>query len=203
MINLNWSEFKYVSQQYSLKMNMVELPSQYLLSVYKHPFTLQCILVKGSPDCVEFETTYKATTATEMSALVKIESAPPFGAKMIGDKRLYKRVHGVQHDCIVGENIIDFEVPYPAAKITGLEVMWASEGDTCDLQVLDTPTGTISTIPSYILNQFGFTVCVSKDKYEHRSEYDADLIQGMKLRVKITAVAAKKIGINFILNEVK
>lgn len=43
----------------------------------------------------------------------------------------------------------------------------------------------------------------AKDYYNHSSEYDADLYQGMQVRVAYVSISAKTIGINFILNEVK
>lgn len=132
-----------------------------------------------------------------------IVSAMPFASKTIGTKKLFKRVHGIQQECIVGENIFEFVVPYPSVKMACIELIGATNCDQVDLEVYDTPTGAISTIPNCKLNQFGFKANISKDYYEQKSEFDADLIQGMKIEVHYFARNTGMIGINFILNELK
>lgn len=127
----------------------------------------------------------------------------PFASKTINGKKLFKRIHGMHKECVVGDNVFEFVIPYNVCKITGIEMINGESCDDVDLEVYDTPTGLISTIPNLKLNQFGFGVCVSKDYYEHKSEYDADLYKDMKIEVHYHAQVAKKIGINFILNELK
>jgi hypothetical protein len=132
-----------------------------------------------------------------------IVTSSPFASKTVGSKKLFKRIHGVMTDCVVGVNEIIFNIPYNAVKITGIEMIGGSVGDRCSLIVLDTPTGAISTVPNYPLNQFGFDVCISQGAYSYQSEYDADLIKDMKLKVIYTSTVVAPIGLNFILNEVK
>ena len=138
----------------------------------------------------------------------------PFASKEIDGKKLFKRVHGVCVDCVEGLNLFDLVVPYNEIKLNKIEIMWAPEGCTTDFKVYDTPSGTITAtleatgntaIPNFMLNQFGFGAGVSKDKYEEHSEYDADLIKDMKLSCELTVPTggAKKICVNFILNELK
>ena len=137
---------------------------------------------------------------------VSVSSAPapaPFAAKTIGTKKLYKRVNGVQSAVIVGSTDILFTVPYAWCKITGLEIIGEETLDRVSLYILDSTTGTYSTIPNYTLNQFGFNVNSAKDYYNHTSEYDADLYLNMQIKVSYTSISAKTIGVNFILNEVK
>lgn len=134
---------------------------------------------------------------------VNVKQTVAFASKEIGSKKLFKRVHGIQQECIIGENIFEFVIPYSAVKMACIELIGATNCDQIDLEVYDTPTGTLSTIPNYKLNQFGFKANVSKDYYEQKSEFDADLIQNMKIKVKYTARNAGIIGINFILNELK
>jgi len=138
------------------------------------------------------------------SLTIQSQPAPaPFAAKTIGTKKLYKRVNGVQSAVIVGSTDILFTVPYAWCKITGLELIGAETLDHVSLYILDSTTGTYSTIPNYTLNQFGFNVNPAKDYYNHTSEYDADLYQNMQIKVSYTSISAKTVGINFILNEVK
>jgi hypothetical protein len=139
--------------------------------------------------------------------VVQVDSSPPFASKTIlvsgVSKKLYKRVHGIQQDCVVGDNILEFTIPYPQAKITGIEMIGGANCDIVRLLIKDTPTGTYSTVPNYTLNQFGFNVNVAGNYYQHTSEYDADLFLNMKIHIIYTAQVAGKIGINFILNELK
>lgn len=145
--------------------------------------------------------------------LVKTEAQPvfisnnvinsPFASKIINGKNLYKRVHGLQMIGSVGTNVFDFIIPYNQCKITGVEIIGASSCDTADLGVYDTLTGTFSGIPNCKLNQFGFTVTISKDYYEQKSEFDSDLYKGMRVELRITSKNIGLIGINLILNELK
>lgn len=137
------------------------------------------------------------------SAWTQVNTFSPFASKKINGKRLFKRVHGIAQNCIVGENIFEFIVPYDQCKITGLEIVGAQNCDTADLEIYDSDVNPISGYAGIKLNQFGFSVNVCKDYYEHKSEYDADLYLGMKLEMHFFAQAAGLIGINFILNELK
>jgi len=132
-----------------------------------------------------------------------ISTSNPFAAKEIDGKKLYKRVHGVVVDCVVGLNLFDIIVPYVEAKLNKIEIMWCPEECTADFKVYDTPTGTISTVPNYMLNQFGFGIGVAKGLHIEQSEYDADVIKDMKLSCELTTPTAKKICVNFVLNELK
>jgi len=126
-----------------------------------------------------------------------------FSSKTTGDYKLYKRVHGMMIDCIVGDNDFIFTVPYTLAKLNILEIIGCEIGDTASFYVLDTVTGAVTQVPSMVLNQFGFDITVAKDYYEQRSEYDADVFAGLQLKCVISSVSIKKIGVNFILNELK
>lgn len=127
----------------------------------------------------------------------------PFASKNLNGKKLFKRIHGMNQDCIVGENLFEFIVPYNQCKITGIEMINGEPCDYVNLEVYDSEQGLVSGIPNSKLNQFGFNVSMSKDYYEHKSEYDADLFIGLKILVRYNSQTARKIGINIILNEVK
>jgi len=129
----------------------------------------------------------------------------PYKKKTVDEGKLYKRVHGTTVVCTDGANTIDFDITYSHVKITELEIMWAPEGVTVDLLILDDDSGTYSTIPNYLLNQFAFNANVAKDTYRHHSTYDADLYIGMTISVVLylPVGTAKTIGINFGLDEVK
>ena len=66
------------------------------------------------------------------------------------------------------------------------------------------PTGTFSTVPNYMLNQFGFNVVVSELLYSDKSDYDADLIKDMKVKLvyKNDTNASKEVGVNITFHEV-
>ena len=131
----------------------------------------------------------------------------PFDAKTIqtesGEKALFKRGHGIKSACVVGNNEIIFVIPYAWVKITAIEVVNGSIGDTVSLYVLDTTIGNYSTIPNFVLNQFAFDLNVAEKFYSKKSEYDADLYLGMQVKVVYNSIDSKTIGLNFDLNEVK
>ncbi|MDX1373361.1 MAG: hypothetical protein R3321_12880, partial [Nitrososphaeraceae archaeon] len=104
-----------------------------------------------------------------------------------------------------GNNII-YEIPLTSCKITGIEIINGEIGDSVTFQVLDTIDGTVTTIPNFVLNEFGTNVNVAEKLYKHKSPYDADLFAGLQLKLiydAVNTIAAKTIGINFILDEVK
>jgi len=118
-------------------------------------------------------------------------------------KKLYGRTHGKSFTLSSGANTIDFDIPYAACKITGMEVVGSEIGDTLDFFILDDDSGTYSTVPNYVLNQFGFDVAVSKDFYKRESPYDADLYYDMCISIAYYSTSAKTIYVNYVLHEVK
>lgn len=119
-------------------------------------------------------------------------------------KKLYKRVHGVQNIVSPGSNTIIYTIPYAWVKITGMEIIAGDNLDTISVEILDSTAGTYSTIPNYKLNQFAYNINIAKDYYEHKSEYDADLYLNMQIKITYTSISItnKTIGLNFIMNEV-
>lgn len=137
-------------------------------------------------------------------ATIAINSLTAFASKILPDgKKLYKRYWGIQATIGIGENTIVYTIPYPQVKIIGVDILYAEALDTVSLFILDSTTGTYSTIPNYMLNQFGFNVNISKDFFRQESNYDADLFQDMQIKVIYTSQSAKTVGINFNLSEVK
>lgn len=134
-------------------------------------------------------------------------SSFPFADKRLQDgKKVFTRIHGVSGSVQNQPDNIDFTVPYNNCKITGIEIINGDIGDKATFQVLDTPTGTISGVSNYLLNEFGTNVAISKGFYKYKSDYDADLIKDMTLRIQYDAfdsLVAKTVYINFFLHEVK
>ena len=193
-----WPAFKTFVTSRNLSIQWLDLTDFYYLKALDGFFSIECMITQdGGDDCVDFETNFKA------KGNMPIGSASPFASKNLGTKRLFKRVHGVRQNVTEGSNDIIFTIPYAWAKITGLEVIDGESGDTVCLHVLDTTTGTYSTVPNYELNQFGFDVNVAKDCYAYHSEFDADLYINMQVKIVYSSKSAKSVGINLILNEVK
>lgn len=127
----------------------------------------------------------------------------PFSSKSLptGEK-LFRRKHGYTLSCVAGVNTLLILVPYDRAKVNELEILNAPVGCTVDLKVLDTATGTLTTIPNYQLNQFGFDVNISKDYFKDVSQYDADVFRDMQIEIKITSPTVFTAGINIVFHEV-
>jgi len=130
-----------------------------------------------------------------------------FASKILPNgKSLFRRIHGIKltTDGTSNAQKIIFTVPYTSAKITSTEIIGAELGDKIDFKILDTAAGTVSTIPNYPLNQFGFGVYPSKERYEQKSEYDADLFLGLQLEITITPVdtTVRDVYFNLVLHEV-
>ncbi|NJO48141.1 MAG: hypothetical protein HC840_00335 [Leptolyngbyaceae cyanobacterium RM2_2_4] len=139
---------------------------------------------------------------------VVTSTSVPFAAKILPNgKKLYTRIHGVSQSVLGAPDNIDFTIPHTNCKLTGIQIINGELGDKANLKILDTDAGLISGIPNAVLNQFGFSVNMGSSFYEFQSNYDADLILGMKIRLEFDAVAPdllpKTVYINFILHEVK
>ena len=178
MINVGWLDFKSFLAQRKVVVQYVTLNGQYFLWAFDGPMSLSAqISISDTPsgDQIDFETNFKSLGNKSPNLPISINDQPAFASKTLGTKKLYKRVQGIQQACTLGDNTILFTIPFPWVKITGIEVIAGEALDKISLFVLDTLMGTYSTIPNYTLNQFGYLVNVSKDYYEHKSEFDADL----------------------------
>jgi hypothetical protein len=116
-----------------------------------------------------------------------VEYTTPFLPKKQGENKLFRRKKGFKSSEIAdgSTGTIEIIVPFPSVKINELEIVNGKEGAVLDFKVHDTPTGTISTVPNLMLNQFGFDVELPDGFYRDRSEYDADLIQDMKIIITV------------------
>lgn len=119
-------------------------------------------------------------------------------------KKLFRRKHGTKKTIPANTtDTLEIIVPYTYAKINKAEIINCSSGDTADLKVYDNSVGTISGVPNYMLNQFGFGVVMPDGMYIDESNYDADLIQGMKIELSYTNNTgnAKEVGLNITLHQ--
>lgn len=204
MKKVNWTNLKNFINNKSLAPQYLEFQNYYHVVALDGVFELFCEIPKISPtpsgsDQEDFENNFKSNSNKKLDI-----GQEPFASKTLRNgKKLFKRIHGVQHTLTTANNKIDFIVPYTQAKITGLEIIGANIGDVADFSVYDNSVGTISGIPNFKLNQFGFAVNMSKDFHKEVSQYDADLIQGMKLEVDYTGTVNQLVCVNFILHEIK
>lgn len=134
-------------------------------------------------------------------------SSPFYSKKVDGGKSVFQRVHGMELSLngTTNAQAFTFVVPYLECKITGVNVVGAVLGDKLDFNVKDTATGTVSGVPNYKLNQFGFEVFPAADFYKHESGYDADLFAGLQIEVVITPTNTdtRSVYLNLILHELK
>jgi len=203
---MTWAQFKAICNSKQLKMQYYfrQETDTYLLSAYDGPAVYRCDIFPTHPDWSDFDSNYKAgaNQSIESSQIVQ-----PFADKKLKNGlKLYRRKHGIYADIPAGvTQDISISVPYNLAKINEIEIVGCSVGDKASLKVLDTPTGTISTVPNYMLNQFGFDVCLPDGHFKDVSDYDADVIKDLKIVVSYTNNTAqtKKIGANVVLHELK
>jgi len=108
-----------------------------------------------------------------------------FRKKYVAEGRLYRRKHGFKSEEIAPNSsaIIELIIPYDIAKINQMELINAREGDNVDLKAYDTPTGTISGVANYMLNQYAFKLELPNGYYKDKSDYDADFIKDMRIEV--------------------
>lgn len=133
----------------------------------------------------------------------------PFALKELPDlqKKLFRRAHGVKTILNANGNTeIEFAVPYTWAKITTMEIVGLPQMMQADVTIHDNITGTYSGtgISKLQLNKFGFDINIAPNYYKDHSEYDADLYQGMiiKVVIKNNSNLTPEVGINITLHEV-
>ena len=164
----------------------------------------EAIVNNGSFDITDVN---KAIDYLKNNLPAQVESATfAFASKMLPDgKKIYRRVHGLEATVSGSPDTIEFNIPYDNCKINGIEIIGGRLGDKLDLYVLDTPTGTISGTPNAVLNQFGYGVRVANELHRYMSNYDADLIKDMKIKIVYdsTATLPAIIYANIFLHEVK
>lgn len=152
--------------------------------------------ISGVSNQIDF---LKSDTAKE----VLVTQQPAFAAKTVGTKKLYTRATGKVHTVVVGANNLDFLIPFNEMKFNGLEIVNGLVGEKVNLKILDTATGTITTVPNYLLNQFGFDVNLPDGMYVRESAYDADLIKDLVVRIEFTAIEARDVRVNYLIHELK
>lgn len=130
----------------------------------------------------------------------------PFASKETTLGKMFRRKHGFKSELIAsGETkAIHIVVPYGMAKINELELLNCTIGDTCNLKVKDTPTGTISGYPDVVLNTFGFDVRLPNGFFKDVSSYDADVIKDMCICIEYTNNSDSPVVIygNMVFHEV-
>jgi len=208
-IKLNWQDFKTTIIDKNLGIQYYVKGIFYYLIAFDANLTFTCEIEQNTPrssEQIDFEDNFKllSTTNSNITNNVLVSGQNPFASKVLPNgQKIFKRVHGVKHVLSSATDVIRFTVPYTQCKITGIEILGANFGDTANFNVYDTSSGTLSTIPNFKLNQFGFDVNIKPSHHVENSEYDADLIQGLVLEVEITGITGQEVLINFILHEVK
>lgn len=204
---VGWSDMKTFLDQRKLICQWISLNNSYRIFANDSGFTLGCVLPQdgsASADVTDFETNYKPGGNKSPAQSLTVGSSPPFASKTWGLKSLFKRITGQKFSLVVGSNNnLIYLATFPQIKFTGIEIVNGEIGDTVSLYVLDTATGTYSTFPNAVLNQFGYAVNVAERFSAHKSEFDADIYAGMQIKVVYTSMSVKTIGLNYIMNELK
>ena len=208
-MEISWTEFKKIVDARNLSIQYVEIGNNYWLKAMDGYFSVECFipLDPNHEDTSVFEASYKSTGNKSPTINTSTLALPPFGSKTMVingvTKKLYARFTGMQQAVTAGSNTLSFTITYPWVKIIGVEVIGAENLDTADLKIKDTATGTYSGVANYVLNQFSYTLNLSKDFYQKMAQFDADIYQGMVIEVTYVSISDKTIGFNILMNEVK
>lgn len=210
-----WQDFKKVVETSNLSIQLKRNSNKkYVLFTYNGPRMISCVILKSDPkneDQIDFENNFLEYVDGDLNTRpVTVDSDIqnlPFASKTMPDgRKIFRRTHGISGIVAGSPDSIVFNVPYANCKITGIEIINGDIGDSINLKVLDTPSGTISTIPDYMLNQFGFSTYISGGFHKYESNYDADLIENMKILIEYDAINSnllpKTVYINIILHEI-
>lgn len=203
--------------QFNKKCNLIKL--QHEIEQSDITVALSHITGQSVPELtlVYFKAEISEAEETELSSIVSshvfLEDASdvlnviplnePFSSKVLANgKKLFVRNHGQEFAASSGSNNIDFSIPYAHCKINEMEIINAEIGDKVNFKVLDSSTGTYTTVPYYQLNQFAYNLNVPEKYYKRSCSYDADLYINMIIRIEYTSVSAKTVYFNYVLHEV-
>jgi len=197
---ISWAAFKSIVGSDKARIKEIAFGNEYSLNYFDGGFSIEAVLDRDptdSTDLYDYETNYQPFVNAA-------QTTPAFADKTLPDgMKLYKRMMGVSQALIVGSNSVVYTIPFPHVKMSGVEIIGSELGDYSDFFILDDTSGTYSTVPSLQLNQFGWSVQMSKDYHEEKSNYDADLYYGMQIKLGYNSITNKTVGFNFDLNEVK
>lgn len=130
----------------------------------------------------------------------------PFSSKELptGEK-LFRRKYGYKVTILANQvTTFDITVPYPSQKVNEAQIVGCNSGVTVNFKVIDTEVGTYSTVPNFVLDQFGFNVVINEKFFEDISPYDAHLYAGMRIRFEFNNPGSEhEIGINMVFHEVR
>jgi len=205
MLRIDWSNPKISISEFDGYLKIL-LGSNFdgLLQEGLYIYVVTYVPLSGPEETSIFDYVYNLNAKAKE---VTVNSVPPFGAKsqVISGvlKKFYSRNTGIQYDLTTGSNDINFTISFPWVKIIGIECIGGEILDTAELRVYDNSVGTYSGVPNALLNQFGYTLNMAKDYYARSSPFDADLYQGMLLKITYVSISDKRVGMNIIMNEVK
>lgn len=209
-IETNWTSLKSFATSRSVSIQYVDFNGNYYLAAMDNFFAVQTLISKEdseNEDLIDFETNYKANANKPVTFNSSVQSQPAFGSKTIlingATKKLYARFTGIQSELSTGDNEISHTVTYPWAKVIGIEVINCEALDTASLKVYDNALGSYSGTPNLLLNQFSFDLNLCDNYYQRIAQFDADIYQGMVIKVEYNSISEKTIGINILFNEVK
>lgn len=98
--------------------------------------------------------------------------------------------------------VMEYALMHTKAKFNGAEILGTALGDKVNFKILDTATGTYSTVPNFLLNQFGFDWNMNEGSHKEIIPYTSTLFMGMRIIIEYTnSGASKTIGVNYYLHE--
>lgn len=211
MKKIDWTQLKTFSTLKNISLQyVIDEYGHYMIYLIDGSLQLQSRVLITNPrndDQIDFEDNYKNTANSLIKIKTEVQESPFKVTTLPNGKKVFRRVHGISA-IVSGEvDFMDFVIPYPQCRITGIEVMNGNFGDKVNLKVFDNQLGTISGVPNALLDQFGFDVFINEGYHKSESNYGADLIMGIRIRVEYDAINSdllpKTVYINFFLHEIK
>lgn len=209
---LRWPDFKNIIESKNLEFQGEATADGYTLFAFDGPIEYDCEIdekdANFEDEKADYENNYAVHANQRLSSFVHTKEFPVFASKVsTSGEKFFHRLHGVEITLDGSGSATEylFSVPYAHAKLSGVIVINGLMGDNVDFSIYDTETGTISGIADKKLNQFGFNVFISEKNFRYNSLYDADLIQGLRIGLKVHPKDAqvRSIYANIILHELK
>ncbi len=204
-MQVEWSVIKAFLTARGLSAQFINLGTNYWIKAIDGSFGIECLITTDptNSDTADFLANFITNGNKPLCQNTTISSTPAFASKTFGSKSLFKRVRGLQSVVAIGDNTILYVEEFSWVKFMALEIINGEIGDYVSLYILDTVTGTYTGHANYQLNQFGYNANIGAGFYEHKSEFDADIYQGLQIKIVYHSISAKTVGINYIMNEVK
>lgn len=171
-INTTWTEFKDLLNRDRISVEYTFNVDYYVLYGVTSSIIFKLVLNKNTSDFDEFVSDFLAIANQRKGQLVVQKPLADTDNHSFDGQGFFKLCPASTITEV--SYIIESE-----SDMSGVEIIGAEKGDIVQMLVKDTPEGTYSTVPNYVLNKFGTNWFVRPEVFLKEIPYGARVYPGM------------------------